>query len=154
MAKTDTTKKVKELTDRYQELRNEMIDELIKVLPVNVVIKFSEPLYITRDSMTDGSHLSSLYDKEITPLLAMVVTPHKELIVLDGQLTDTKKENLIIRHYYSEHIQKIVTHNDIEQNIGVDFWFGIREIVDIPFSALYHIYQDYCMLDRKRIVLD
>jgi hypothetical protein len=154
MAKTDATKKIKELTDRYQELRNEMIDELIKVLPVNVVIKFSEPLYITRDYMTDCSHLSCIYDKRISPLVAMVVTPHKELIVLDGELIDSKKENDIIRHYYSEDIQEIVTHNDIELNIDVNFWFGIREIVDIPFSALYHIYQDYCMLDRKRIVLD
>ena len=153
MAKTDTTKKVKELTDRYQKLRKEMIDELIKILPVNVVITFSEPLYITCDCMTDGSHLSSLYDKEITPLLAMVVTPHKELIVLDGQLTDTKKG---IEYYYSEYMQEIVAHNDIERNfnIEVNFWTGIMEVVDIPFSALYHIYQDYCLLDRKRIVLD
>ena len=151
MAKTDTTKKVKELTDRYQKLRKEMIDELIKVLPVNVVIKFSEPLYITRDCMTDGSHLSTLYNKEITPLLAMVVTPHKELLVLDGQLTDIEKG---IKYYYSEYMQEIVAHNDVERDIDVNFWFGIMEIVDIPFSALYHIYQDYCMLDRKRIVLD
>lgn len=150
MAKTDTTKKVKELTDRYQKLRKEMINELIKVLPVNVVIKFSEPLYITRDCMTDGSHLSTLYNKEITPLLAMVVTPHKELLVLDGQLTDIEKG---IKYYYSEYMQEIVTHNDVERDIDVNFWFGIMEIVDIPFSALYHIYQDYCMLDRKRIVL-
>jgi hypothetical protein len=154
MEKINTSKQIKELTDRYQELRKEMIDELIKVLPVNVVVKFAKPLYITRDYMTDGSHLSCLYNKVITPLVAMVVTPHKELIVLDGELIDSKKENDIIRHYYSEDIQEIVTHNDIELNIDVDFWFGIREIVDIPFSALYHIYQDYCMLDRKRIVLD
>ena len=151
MAKTDITKKVKELTDRYQKLRKEMINELIKVLPVNVVIKFSEPLYITRDCMTDGSHLSTLYNKEITPLLAMVVTPHKELLVLDGQLTDIEKG---IKYYYSEYMQEIVAHNDVERDIDVNFWFGIMEIVDIPFSALYHIYQDYCMLDRKRIVLD
>lgn len=153
MEKINTSKQIKELTDRYQELRKEMIDELIKILPVNVVIKFSEPLYVTRDCMTDGSHLSSLYDKEITPLLAMVVTPHKELIVLDGQLTDTKKG---IEYYYSEYMQEIVAHNDIERNFNVEvnFWAGIMEVVDIPFSALYHIYQDYCLLDRKRIVLD
>lgn len=151
MAKTNTPKKIKELTDMYQELRKEMIDELIKILPVNVVIKFSEPLYVTRDCMTDGSHLSSLYDKKITPLLAMVVTPHKELIVLDGQLTDIEKG---IRYYYSEYMQEIVAHNDVERDIDVNFWFGIMEIVDIPFSALYHIYQDYCMIDRKMIVLD
>ena len=151
MAKINTSKQIKELTDRYQELRKEMIDELIKILPVNVVIKFSEPLYVTRDCMTDFSHLSGLYDKEITPLLAMVVTPHKELIVLDGTLTDTEKG---IRYYYSEYMQEIVAHNDIERDIDVNFWFGIMEIVDIPFSALYHIYQDYCMLDRKMIVLD
>ena len=146
MAKTDTSKKIKELTDRYQKLRKEMINELIKILPVNVVIKFSEPLYVTRDCMKDGSRLSTLYNKEITPLLAMVVTPHKELIVLDGQLTDTKKG---IEYYYSEYMQEIVAHNDIERDIDVNFWFGIMEIVDIPFSALYHIYQDYCLLDRK-----
>ena len=151
MAKTDITKKIKELTDRYQKLRKEIINELIKILPVNVVIKFSEPLYITRDCMTDGSHLSTLYNKEITPLLAMVVTPHKELLVLDGQLTDIEKG---IKYYYSEYMQEIVAHNDVERDIDVNFWFGIMEIVDIPFSALYHIYQDYCMLDRKRIVLD
>lgn len=153
MAKTDATKKVKELTDRYQKLRNEMIDELIKVLPVNVVITFSEPLYITCDCMTDGSNLSTLYDGKITPLVAMVVTPHKELIILEGELTDSKKESYI-RDYYSEDIQELVTHNDIERDTDMNDWLGIREIVDIPFSALYHIYQDYCMLDRKRIVLD
>ena len=153
MAKTDTTKKVKELTDRYQKLRKEMIDELIKVLPVNVVIKFSEPLYITRDCMTDGSHLSTLYNKEITPLLAMVVTPHKELLVLDGEMSESKKEEYI-RYYYSDAIQEIVAQNDAEHDINVDNWFGVKEIVDIPFSALYHIYQDYCLLDRKRIILD
>lgn len=151
MAKTDATKKVKELTDRYQELRNEMIDELIKVLPVNVVIKFSEPLYITRDYMTDCSHLSCIYDKRISPLVAMVVTPHKELIVLDGQLTDSEKG---IGYYYSEYIQEIVAHYKIERDTDVNFWCGIMEVVDIPFSALYHIYQDYCLLDRKRMVLD
>ena len=151
MAKTDITKKIKELTDRYQKLRKEIINELIKILPVNVVIKFSEPLYITRDCMTDGSHLSTLYNKEITPLLAMVVTPHKELLVLDGQLTDVEKG---IKYYYSEYMQEIVAHNDVERDIDVNFWFGIMEIVDIPLSALYHIYQDYCLLDRKRIVLD
>lgn len=151
MAKTDTPKKIKELTDSYQELRKEMIDELIKVLPVNVVIKFAKPLYVTCDCMRDGSRLSSLYNKEITPLLAMVVTPHKELIVLDGQLTDAEKG---IEYYYSEYMQEIVAHNDIERDSDVNFWFGIMEIADIPFSALYHIYQDYCMLDRKRIVLD
>lgn len=150
MAKTDATKKVKELTDRYQKLRKEMIDELIKILPVNVVIKFSEPLYITYDYMADGSHVSTLYNKEITPLLAMVVTPHKELLVLDGQLTDVEKG---IKYYYSEYMQEIVAHNNIERNIDVNFWFGIMEIIDIPLSALYHIYQDYCLLDRKRIVL-
>lgn len=151
MAKTDTSKKIKELTDRYQKLRKEMINELIKILPVNVVIKFSEPLYVTRDCMKDGSRLSTLYNKEITPLLAMVVTPHKELLVLDGQLTDSEKG---IGYYYSEYMQEIVAHNDIERDIDVNFWFGIMEIVDIPFSALYHIYQDYCLLDRKKIVLD
>lgn len=151
MAKTDTTKKVKELTDRYQKLRKEMIDELIKVLPVNVIIQFSEPLYITRDDMTDGSHLSTLYNKEITPLLAMVVTPHKELLVLDGRLTDVEKG---IKYYYSEYMQEIVAHNDIERDTDVNFWLGIMDIVDIPLSALYHIYQNYCLLDRKRIVLD
>ena len=153
MAKTDTTKKDKELTDRYQKLRKEMIGELIKILPVNVVIKFSEPLYITRDDMADGSHLSCLYNKVITPLVAMVVTPHKELIVLEGELTESKKEEHI-RYYYSETIQEIVAQNDIERDIDVNSWFGIIEIVDIPFSALYHIYQDFCMLDRKRITLD
>lgn len=153
MAKTDTPKKIKELTDSYQELRKEMIDELIKVLPVNVVIKFAKPLYVTYDCMRDGSCLSSLYNKEITPLVAMVVTPHKELIVLDGELTESKKEEYI-RYYYSETIQEIVAQNDIERDIDVNSWYGIIEIADIPFSALYHIYQDYCMLDRKRIVLD
>ena len=153
MEKINTSKQIKELTDRYQELRKEMIDELIKVLPVNVVIKFAKPLYITRDYMTDGSHLSCLYNKVITPLVAMVVTPHKELIVLDGELTESKKEEYI-RYYYSETIQEIVAQNDIERDIDVNSWYGIIEIVDIPFSALYHIYQDYCMLTRKRIVLD
>ena len=153
MEKINTSKQIKELTDRYQELRKEMIDELIKVLPVNVVIKFAKPLYITRDYMTDGSHLSCLYNKVITPLVAMVVTPHKELIVLDGELTESKKEEYI-RYYYSEAIQEIVAQNDIERDIDVNSWYGIIEIVDIPFSALYHIYQDYCMLTRKRIVLD
>lgn len=153
MEKINTSKQIKELTDRYQELRKEMIDELIKVLPVNVVIKFAKPLYITRDYMTDGSHLSCLYNKVITPLVAMVVTPHKELIVLDGELTESKKEEYI-RYYYSETIQEIVAQNDIERDIDVNSWYGIIEIVDIPFSALYHIYQDYCLLDRKRIVLD
>ena len=153
MAKTDTSKKIKELTDRYQELRKEMIDELIKVLPVNVVIEFAEPLYITCDYMTDISHLSTLYDKNHSPLVAMVVTPHKELIVLDGEMTDNKKEDYI-RYYYSEDIQELVAHNDIERDTDVTDWFGIREIVDIPFSALYHIYQDYCMVSRKRITLD
>ena len=152
MEKINTSKQIKELTDRYQELRKEMIDELIKVLPVNVVIKFAKPLYITRDYMTDGSHLSCLYNKVITPLVAMVVTPHKELVVLDGELTESKKEEYI-RYYYSETIQEIVAQNDIERDIDVNSWYGIIEIVDIPFSALYHIYQDYCMLDRKRIVL-
>ena len=152
MAKTDATKKVKELTDRYQELRKEMIDELIKVLPVNVVIQFSEPIYITRDYMTDCSHLSSMYNKEITPLVAMVVTPHKELVVLDGEMTKNKKEDFI-NYYYSEAIQEIVAQNDIERDGEVNYWYGIIEIVDLPFSALYHIYQDYCLLDRKRIVL-
>lgn len=127
-----------------------MIDELIKVLPVNVVIKFAKPLYATCDCMRDGSRLSSLYNKGITPLLAMVVTPHKELIVLDGQLTDAEKG---IGYYYSD-IQEIVAHNDIERDTDVNFWFGVMEIADIPFSALYHIYQDYCMLDRKKIILD
>ena len=153
MEKINTSKQIKELTDRYQELRKEMIDELIKVLPVNVVIKFAKPLYITRDYMTDGSHLSCLYNKVITPLVAMVVTPHKELVVLDGELTESKKEEYI-RYYYSETIQEIVAQNDIERDIDVNSWYGIIEIVDIPFSALYHIYQDYCMLTRKRIVLD
>ena len=153
MEKINTSKQIKELTDRYQELRKEMIDELIKILPVNVVIKFAKPLYITRDYMTDGSHLSCLYNKVITPLVAMVVTPHKELIVLDGELTESKKEEYI-RYYYSETIQEIVAQNDIERDIDVNSWYGIIEIVDIPFSALYHIYQDYCMLTRKRIVLD
>jgi hypothetical protein len=153
MEKINTSKQIKELTDRYQELRKEMIDELIKVLPVNVVIKFAKPLYITRDYMTEGSHLSCLYNKVITPLVAMVVTPHKELIVLDGELTESKKEEYI-RYYYSETIQEIVAQNDIERDIDVNSWYGIIEIVDIPFSALYHIYQDYCMLTRKRIVLD
>lgn len=153
MEKINTSKEIKELTDKYQELRKEMIDELIKVLPVNVVIKFAKPLYITRDYMTDGSHLSCLYNKVITPLVAMVVTPHKELVVLDGELTESKKEEYI-RYYYSETIQEIVAQNDIERDIDVNSWYGIIEIVDIPFSALYHIYQDYCMLTRKRIVLD
>ena len=153
MEKINTSKQIKELTDRYQELRKEMIDELIKVLPVNVVIKFAKPLYITRDYMTDGAHLSCLYNKVITPLVAMVVTPHKELVVLDGELTESKKEEYI-RYYYSETIQEIVAQNDIERDIDVNSWYGIIEIVDIPFSALYHIYQDYCMLTRKRIVLD
>lgn len=153
MAKTNAPKKIKELTDRYQELRKEMIDELIKVLPVNVVIKFSEPLYITKDYMTDGSHLSSLYAKEITPLVAMVVTPNKELIILDGEKSESQREDCI-RYYYSEDMQELVAHNDIEQDDDVNFWYGIMEVVDLPFSALYHIYQDYCLLDRKRIVLD
>lgn len=153
MAKAEALKKIKELTDRYQELRKEMIDELIKVLPVNVVIQFSEPLYITRDYMTDCSHLSNMYYKEITPLVAMVVTPHKELIVLDGEMTKSKKEDYI-SHYYSEPMQEIVTQYDIERDSDVDDWFGVIEVVDIPFSALYHIYQDFCMLDRKRITLD
>ena len=153
MVKTDTTKKVKELTDRYQELRKEMIDELIKVLPVNVIIEFPKPLYITYDDMTDISHLSTLYDKKHTPLVAMVVTPHKELLVLDGEMSESKKEEYI-RYYYSDAIQEIVAQNDAEHDINVDNWFGVKEIVDIPFSALYHIYQDYCLLDRKRIVLD
>lgn len=150
MEKINTPKKIKELTDSYQELRKEMIDELIKVLPVNVVIKFAKPLYVTCDCMGDGSRLSSLYNKGITPLLAMVVTPHKELIVLDGQLTDAEKG---IEYYYSD-MQEIVAHNDIERDNDVNFWFGVMEIADIPFSALYHIYQDYCMLDRKKIILD
>ena len=53
-------------------------------------------------------------------------------------------------------MQEIVAHNDIERNFNIEanFWTGIMEVVDIPFSALYHIYQDYCLLDRKRIVLD
>lgn len=153
MTKTDTTKKVKELTDRYQELRKEMIDELIKVLPVNVVIKFSEPLYISCDYMTDCAHLSTMYDNEITPLVAMVVTPHKELIVLEGEMSESKKEEYI-RHYYSEPMQEIVAQYDIEQDTDMNDWLGIMEVVDLPFSALYHIYQDYCLLDRKRIILD
>lgn len=153
MAKTDTSKKVKELTDRYQELRKEMIDELIKILPVNVIIEFPKPLYITYDDMADCSHLSTLYDKKHTPLVAMVVTPHKELLVLDGEMSESKKEEYI-RYYYSDAIQEIVAQNDAEHDINVDNWFGVKEIVDIPFSALYHIYQDYCLLDRKRIILD
>lgn len=153
MAKTNTTEKIKELADRYQELRKEMIAELIKVLPVNVVIKFSEPLYINDDYLTDCSHLSTLYDKKISPLVAMVVTPHKELVVLNGEMTESKKEDYI-RHYYSESMQELVANNDIEHDTDVNDWFGIMEIVDLPFSALYHIYQDYCMLDRKRIILD
>ena len=153
MVKTDTPKKVKELEDKYQELRNEMIDELIKVLPVNVVIEFSKPLYITRDYMTDFSHISGMYDKVISPLVAMVITPHKELIFLDGELTDKKKEDYI-RDYYSESIQKIVANDDIECNTEIGMWFGVREIVDIPFSALLNIYREYCVLSRKRIILD
>lgn len=153
MEKINTSKQIKELTDRYQELRKEMIDELIKVLPVNVVIQFSEPLYITCDNITDYSHLSTLYDKKISPLVAMVVTPHKELIVLDGEMSESKKEDYI-RHYYSEHMQELVARNDIERDTDVTDWLGIIEIVDLPFSALYHIYQDFCMLDRKRITLD
>ena len=153
MAKTDATKKIKELTDRYQELRKEMIDELIKVLPVNVIIEFPKPLYITYDYMTDFSHLSTLYDKKNTPLVAMVVTPHKELLVLDGEMSESKKEEFI-RYYYSDAIQEIVAQNDAEHDINVDNWFGVKEIVDMPFSVLYHIYQNYRMLDRKRIILD
>lgn len=153
MAKAETLKKIKELTDRYQELRKEMIDELIKILPVNVIIEFPQPLYISYDNMTDFSHLSTLYDKKISPLVAMVVTPHKELLVLDGEMSESKKESYI-RYYYTDAIQEIVAQNDAEHDINVDNWFGVKEIVDLPFSALYHIYQDYCMLDRKRIVLD
>ena len=153
MVKTDTPKKVKELEDKYQELRNEMIDELIKVLPVNVVIEFSNPLYITRDYMADFSHISGMYDKVISPLVAMVVTPHKELIFLDGELTDKKKEDYI-SDYYSESIQKIVANDNIECNREIGMWFGVREIVDIPFSALYNIYREYCVLSRKRIILN
>lgn len=151
--KTNTTEKIKELADRYQELRKEMIAELIKVLPVNVVIEFSKPLYITRDYMTDFSHLSGLYDNVTCPLVAMVVTPHKELIVLEGEMTDKKKEDYI-RDYYSEHMQELVAHNDIEHDTDVNDWFGIMEIVDIPFSALYNIYREYCVLSRKRVILD
>jgi hypothetical protein len=153
MAKAETLKKIKELSDRYQELRKEMIDELIKVLPVNVVIEFPKPLYISYDNMTDFSHLSTLYDKKHTPLVAMVVTTHKELLVLDGEMSESKKEEYI-RYYYSDAIQEIVAQNDAEHDINVDNWFGVKEIVDLPFSVLYHIYQDFCMLDRKRIILD
>ena len=152
MVKKNTSKKFKELANKYQELRNEMIDELIKILPVNVVIEFSKPLYITRDYMTDASRISSMYDKVICPIVAMVVTPHKELLVLEGELSNGKKEDYI-REYYSEKMQELVSHNDIEIS-DIETWFGVREIIDIPFSAFYNIYEEYCTLNRKKIILE